>query len=72
MTAVSVFVVQGVYALCPKSMGIEKFLYIILRYKVASFVRDCLSFYVVWHLLIISDLCERMQIFSKKVFRIFG
>ena len=72
MTAVSVFVVQRVYALCPKSMGIEKFLYIILRYKVASFVRDCLSFYVVWHLLIISDLCERMQIFSKKVFRIFG
>ena len=60
------------YALWPKSMGIGKSLYIILRYKVASFVRGYLWFYVVRHLLIISDLCERMQIFSKKVFRIFG
>ena len=45
---------------------------IILRYKVASFVWGCLWFCVVRHLLIISDLCKRMQIFSKKVFRIFG
>ena len=72
MTAVSVFVVQGVYALCPKSMGIEKFLYIVLRYKVASFVRGCLWFYVVRHLLRINDLRAKLHFSCKKVFRGFG
>ena len=62
----------GVYALWPKSMGIGKSLYIILRYKVASFVRGCLWFCVVRHLLRINDLQAKLHFSCKKVFRIFG
>ena len=45
--------------------------YIIIRYN-SCLLGFSLSKYALRHLLRISELSERMQIFSKKVFRMFG